>query len=889
MKPTPPRWARQLLCWLHPSETLEEVQGDLDELYAYWYQRAGEPQASFRYLLNVVSVLPPFVVHRRSQPTQYRTPSSLHPAMLSNYVKIALRSLWKNRGYATLNVVGLASAFCISTLLFLTSYLQLTFDSFFADGEHIYQTYYFANEPEQATKSATMPLPLAPALKADFPELEAATRLVQTRKSLVEYQGRYFDKAVYLADSDFLNLFSFSMLKGNRNMAMQDLNSIVLTNDMARSIFGEADPIGKKVRVGSTGEQKQYTVTGVVADPPYNSSLQFEALIRVENLPNYQARMSAWNDNSFRVFVKLPATISQATFEARLKPFTQKYLASSLESLKKKGAKPDAQGDVFAIRLQTLANAHFDRELAGGKGAPVALIYVLLGIASFILLIACINFINLSIARSFTRAKEVGVRKSLGALKNQLFVQIWSESTLICFAGFAIGVFLAYAAMPAFNATFHIKLAPAYMAKPGFVALTAGLFLLVTLLAGGYPAWQMARFNAVEVLKGKVSLKRPGLLRNALIITQFTLSSLLACVTIIAMQQVDFLREQPLGFEQEQVISIPVGNQVNGRQVLQRLRNALANDPGVLAITGTDINLGNGKDHISSRSTLGFSYQGRDVSCDLLMIDYDYFKTLNIKLLAGRDFNPAYPSDSLNRVIITASMAKQLGKQNPVGTFFHDDTDTSGQQTQIIGVVPDFHLYSLADKAQPIAMHLSHTEAIRYIFVRVTPQQLASSMDKLKAVWQSIAPQSEFMGTFLDENVAAWYQNEEMLSRIFSLAAGLAILLSCMGLFAIALLVMEQRTKEIGIRKVLGASVPSLVVSLSRDFVKLVLIALFIAMPLAWFAMQQWLDNYAYRISISLWVFVLVGAGAILVALATVSFHSIRAALMNPVKSLRSE
>lgn len=901
----PPAWADRLLKGLCPPVLVEELLGDLHEQFAEQIAAVGEAKARRMYAIEVIKFCRPYFLKRRAaslvtppvdaipinryKTTAYPQPFFLHPDMLRNYIKIALRTLWRSKGYAAINVVGLSVAFCICVFLFLTAYLQLTFDSFHEEGDRIFQTYFFANEPEVVSKSGTVPLPLTPALKADFPEIESAVRVVQGRKSLVEYQGKYFDKLITLTDPDFLKIFSFPLIHGSQEVALRDLSSIVLSENMAKAIFGNVNPMGKSVQVGQDGDKKQYVVTGILADAPSNSSIQFDALTRVENLPNYQAEKDNWQANSHRAFVKLPPHLDQATVETRLKAFTKKYFAGSLEGLIQKGAKPDEQGDVFAVRLQKLADVHFDRKLSNGRSAPIALIYVLMGIAFFILLIACINFINLSIARSFTRAKEVGVRKSLGALKSQLFAQIWGESTLICFLGFGVGLLLAYLLLPSFNAAFQAKLSLDQRLQPGFVAILMGLFFLVTLVAGGYPAWQMARFNSVEVLKGKISLKRPGALRNSLIVTQFALSSLLACCTIIAFQQVDFLRQQPLGFQKEEVISIPVGNQVNGRQVLQRMRNKLANDPTVLAVTGTDVNLGRGKDRVSSRSTIGFTYKGKDVSADLLLIDYDYLKTLNMKLVAGRDFNPAYSADSVNRVIVTESMAKLINEKNPVGAFFRDDADTSGAQTQIIGVVPDFHLYSLSDQAKPITMHLSHSDVIRYIFVRVSPQSLASSMNKLKTIWTEVAPQSEFMASFLDENVDAWYQEEEMLSRMFSLAASIAILLSCIGLFAVALMVIEQRTKEIGIRKVLGASIPSLIAVLSKDFVRLVLIALAIALPIAWFGMQQWLDNYPYRIEMSAWVFIIVAVAAVLITVATVSFQSIKAALMNPVKSLRSE
>ncbi|MFC5409498.1 ABC transporter permease [Larkinella bovis] len=906
--PVPPPWADRLLKWFCPPCLLEELLGDLHEQFADQVDTVGIAQARRFYALEVIKFCRPYFLKRKATSltktatgpvsktahrypvTHEQPPFFLHPDMLRNYLKIAFRTLWKSKGYAAINVVGLAVAFCICVFLFLTSYLQLTYDSFHADGDRIFQPYLFANHSDKTTRNGAVPLPFLPALKSSFPEVEAATCIMSGRKSLVEVNQKYFDKLVVHTNPDFFKVFSFPLLKGNRELALRDLSSIVINETMAQTLFGAADPMGKTVLVGSIGSQKQYVVTGVIGDAPINNStIQYDALVRIETAPNYQEAKTDWNAYFYPVYLKLSPQVDQATFENRLKPFAAKYFPGTLEELNKKGAQPDQRGDVFAVRLQKLADIHFDREISNGRGVPIALVYTLLGIGFFILLIACSNFINLSIARSFTRAREVGVRKALGALKNQLFVQIWGESTVICLIGFLLGLVLAYLLLPQFNATFDARLRLEAVFKPGFMALILAVFGLVTLVAGGYPAWQMTKFNTVEVLKGKVSLKRPGILRNSLIVTQFTLSCLLACCTIIAAQQVDYLRSRPLGFEKEQVISIPVGNQVDGRQVLGRLRNKLANDPSVLAITGTSVNIGRGRDRVSSRTTIGYTYKGKEVSTDWLLIDYDYLKTLNIKPISGRDFSRLYATDSVNRVIITASMAKLLGEKNPVGLLLGDDGDTTGTKSQVIGVIPDFQLYSLSDQAKPITLHLSNSETIHYIFVRVTPQSLAGAMEKLKTAWQEVAPQSEFLATYLDENVDAWYQNEERMAQICSLASGVAILLSCLGLFAVARMVIEQRTKEIGIRKVMGASIPNIIVVLSRDFVKLVLISLLIAMPLAWLLMTTWLSNYRERIPISLWVFTGVGLAAILIALATVSFQTIKAALVNPVKSLRSE
>jgi putative ABC transport system permease protein len=809
--------------------------------------------------------------------------------MLRNYFKIGFRNLWKSKGYTAVNITGLSVAFCICVFLFLISYLQLTFDSFHDDRDRIFKTYFVSNDVDKTNRSGNMPMPLEPALKTDFPEIEGAARIMGGRKSAVEFNGKYFDKMVVMTDPDFFRVFSFRLIKGNKAYVLNNLSGMVISQDMAAAVFGEDEPLGQTLVVGSGGDRKQYVVTGIVENAPFNSSIQYDALARIENSGNYASDQKKWDANSHELFIKLPPNVDQAAFEGRLKPFTKKYYGGTIDELTKKGAKPDQLGDIFAIRLQNLSKVHFDREISGGKGAPVALVYTLLAIAIFILLIACINFINLSIARSFTRAREVGVRKSLGALKKQLFVQIWGETTMICLAGFLAGGLLTYLLLSTFNAAFGTKLTFDQMLQPGFVMLVIAIFVIVTLTAGGYPAWQMAKFNAVEVLKGKVSMKKPGLLRNSLIVTQFSISTLLVCCTIIAVQQVDYMQSIPLGFQKEQVISIPVGNQLNGRQILARMRNTLASDPSVLSITGTGVNLGRGKDKVSSRSVLGFKYKGKEVSTDWLLVDFDYLKTLNIKLKSGRDFDRSFAADSSRRVIISESMAKMMGEANPVGLFLGDDADSSGAKSQIIGVVPDFQVYSLSEERRPLTLHISGSETIYYIFVRVTPQSLAASMEKLKGVWQQIAPETEFLGTFLDENLDGWYQNEKKLSEICSLASGIAIFLSCLGLFALALMVIEQRTKEIGIRKVMGASVPNIILVLSSDFVRLVGIALVISIPLAWFGMQQWLANYPERIDLSIWVFALVAFAAIIITFVTVGFHTIKAALVNPVESLRNE
>jgi len=807
--------------------------------------------------------------------------------MLRNYLKIAFRTLWKHKTHSLINVVGLAVAFATCLLLFLTASFQLSFDRFHAKADRIYQLYYTSTNRDGAEeKNGSMPYPLTPALRAEFPEIAGITR-VRGGGSGIRYGDKTFDKSVKTCDPDYLTMFSFPMVKGNPQTALADLSTIVISQNMANDVFGKTDPVGKSMLINQDGTWKNVTVTGVLSDFPENSTEQYDALVRTETGPNYEQEKAAWDQFDHSVYVELAETADPKAVEKRLEAFLKKYQGRTLIERDKQGYAKNARGQQLSLLLLPLPDVHFTTDLDNGNSISKTYIYALILIGLFILAIACINFINLTIAKGFSRAREVGVRKSLGAGQGQLFGQIWGETALLCLLSLLLGLGLAYGLMPQFNKLFRATLSIQDFITPGALLTTLLGFGLVTLLAGGYPSWVMARFNAVQVLKGNRSTEKPGVLRNALIVLQFTIACLLTACTLVMVQQLDYLRQKPLGLNQEQVISVPVSNDVDGNTALRQFRNQFANQPNILAVTGTGVNIGNGKDGSSSRHMMGFDYNKRPVLCDWLRVDFDYLKTLDIKLLQGRDFSPAFGTDTAASVLVSQSFAKMMGEANPVGKFIQPDTAKG--KFQVVGVVADFNLYSLHEKAEPIVMHILSEKALRYVFVRVSPQNLTGAMEVVKSAWKEISPKQEFRGSFLNENTDRWYRKEQRLSTIFTAAAAIAILLSCMGLFAIALLSIEQRTKEIGVRKVLGASVSNIVALISSDFLKLVVVAVVLATPLAWWAMSRWLADFAYKIEMPWWVFALTGSLAIVIAFATISFQSIRAALMNPVKSLRSE
>jgi ABC-type antimicrobial peptide transport system permease subunit len=802
--------------------------------------------------------------------------------MFKNYLTIAWRNLKKHKAYTAINLVGLVVAFSSSILVFLAAYFDLSYDSFHMNGKNIYRTLNQVQTTDGTRYGNAMAYPLAPALKNEFSEVKYAARLKYGSGTL-RYNGKEYNKSIRTTDPDFLKMFSFPMIKGNANNALNELSDIVICESLAKAIFGSEDPMNKTLQLKMNNVWTNFLVTGVVSDFPDNSSIQYDGLIRIENCSDYAVNKNEWNNQHHSVFIQLADNISQAQFEKKLLPFLTKNNPPNLEEVRKANIRPDKNGNYATLILTPLKDVHFFDDSTGGT--KKGYVYTLFLLAFFIMLIASINFINLSIARSFTRAKEVGVRKSIGANKRQMFLQIWGESLLICAIAFIIGLLIAYFLLPPFRSLFNTRLPFSFIVQPFTILCILGCFILVSLISGGYPALVMSGFNTIEILKGKLTLKKRGGLRNGLIVVQFSIAVLLICSTVIVLQQLNYLRNMPLGYDKEQVISVPITSSMEGTQFIQKMRNHFLMDPNVVAVSGTNINIGDGLDNSSSRQSYGFNYGDKMVQTDWVFTDFDYLKTLNMKLVAGRDFDRNFATDSTSSVVVNQTMAKLMGDKEVVGKFLWPDS--SQPKMQVIGVVPDFHLYSLHEKVEPLTMQVGRS--MEYALLRIKPGTMAGMMDKVKQFWKTELPDKEFKGSFLDENTERWFRKEQQLSTIYSIAAGIAIIISCMGLFAIALLMIEQRIKEIGVRKSLGASVQAIVTMLSKDFIKLVLVSILIASPIAWYAMHNWLQDFAYHISIQWWVFVLTGLLAIAIAILTVSYQSIRAALMNPVKSLRSE
>ncbi|MDF2192024.1 ABC transporter permease [Paraflavitalea sp. CAU 1676] len=804
--------------------------------------------------------------------------------MFSNYIKIAWRNLWKHKTFSVIVVFGMAIAFAASLLLSVTAYHELSYDQFHQNKERIFQLYTESQSPRGVEKSSTLAVPLTPALKSELVDIKHITRWGSSGGEIGRYNGKELNLSIRSVDPDFLSLFTFPISAGDKKAPLRELNDIVITKHAANRFFDKEEAVGKTIDIKTPKGWQSFRVTAVTEDFPENSSLTFDVLSRFEHFSGYDERKDAWDSENHEVFVELREGVTTAAFEKQMQSIVKKYYVQRLEDLKRDGVRPDREGTLMRLRTIPITDIHFNEISNTGAGVSIFYTYLLLSISLFIIFIACVNFVNLSLARSFTRSKEIGIRKVMGALRWQLISQFWGEAFIVSVLALAAGVLIAWLLLPFYKQVFYPSLSVEMLRSPLLIIYILAAFALITLIAGGYPAWLVSKFNTIQTVKGKLPVGKSNRLRNSLMVVQFVLSSLLIICTLIVWQQLDYLRNKPLGYNKQQVLSIPVGPDMEGQTVLNLLRNKLAAEPKILSITGTDMNMGRGRDGSSTTSMMGFGYKERTVTTHWLRVDYDFLKTMDVRLLNGRDFDRSYGLDS-GGVLINETMAKQLGEKDPLSAVLNLD----GGQLKVLGVVKDYHFKSLHQELAPLTMVIRPNWPLTYIFIRVQPENLPASVAVVEKAWKEVNPKTPYRGSFLDENTDRSYQRETRMSRIFMSGAVLAILISCMGLFAIALLAILQRTKEIGIRKVLGASVPQIVGLVSKDFMLLVMIAIVIASPIAWFTMHKWLQSFYYRIDIAWWVFALAGVMALVIAFITLSMQSIKAALRNPVKSLRSE
>ncbi len=811
--------------------------------------------------------------------------------MIQNYFTIALRSLWKNRGISAINIVGLSVGLACFALFLLDVLNEYSFDRFHTKADRLFAVYEAIGEisGQPAQKMSALPMPLGPALKADLPDVERFARLqgadetflVRTPNGVVEEQACFVDPA-------FFEMFSFPFLYGNASSALTAPGNVVLTEKMALKLFGESNPTGKTLEINIIGgvHFEPFTVSAVVQDLPSNSSLQFGILMPFEKFAASERGREAatnWGQLSMQTFVELRPGSGLSKNQARLDQFFGKYYPDVEKSLRDNGLwnKPEMPVTFGLLPVQAL---HHDPDL----GTNPALSLILLAIGGIILFIACINFTTLAIGRSAGRAREIGVRKVVGASRGQLSRQFLMEAILLSGFSMAAGIGLVNILLPLFNQLTDKHLYFDFQQFPELFWLVPGLALLVGGLAGSYPAFVLSGFSPLETLKSKLKIGGENWFTKSLVTFQFVLSVGLMTCTFIMLRQMDFLRSKNPGFDKENVVIVNADGAEYPEKILARFRQSLAGRPEIEGISSAELSLGAGAGSSNNR----FDYEGKTKIIFEYFIDPNYLRVLKMPLLSGRNFDPNVVQDTVNSVIMNETAVRDFGWTNEtaIGQVLTGYNQSDPKRNPVvIGVVRDYNFRSFHEKVYPMMLNMFHGSMPRQFLVRIAPGDPRRALDQMQSAWAAAEPILPFRYSFLDENLQKFYVAESRMSTTIGWAGGIAVFLACLGLFGLATLATLNRTKEIGIRKVLGASVAGITGLLAKDFLKLVVIAIVIASPIAWYLMQHWLADFAYRIDIQWWMFVAAGLGAVLIAFLTVGFQSVKAALANPVKSLRSE
>jgi putative ABC transport system permease protein len=811
--------------------------------------------------------------------------------MIKNYLKIALRQLQKQKMYAAIKIGGFA--FSIAACLLIGLYIknELSYDRSYPDADRIYRVIGEFNDGTIHEKGVDFPAPMGKVLQTDFPEVEKSARLMPNSlfwgagsnevKRADGTENTHEDGFAY-TDQSLFDILKVPLIYGNSNHALDEPLTIVIAKSKAEKYFPGQNPVGKLLMLNNN-KDKIYKITGVMPDFATTSHLHgYNFLLTLNGVEFWKGEQTTWGASNYRNYILLKPGTNVQQLERKLTiNILKNYVIPEMQRNGDKGAESITKKARVHLQPITDINLKSYDVSDGMSHGDIRFIWFFGAVAIFILVIACINFINLSTAKSANRAKEVGLRKVVGSQRSGLIQQFITESMLYSFFSFVLGILLAWALLPYFN-----TLAAKSLTIPWqqwwlipFMLLSAAL---IGIVAGIYPAFYLSGFRPVDVLKGKLaSGSKSSILRNGLVVFQFTTSIILIISTIIIYSQMQFILNKKVGFEKDQVVMIQGANTLDNK--VTSFKNELLKLSAVKSVSVSDFLPVAG----TKRNGNTFYIDGRQkvdmgVSGQYWDIDADYLKTMGMKLVAGRNFNPAMKTDS-QAAIINQTLAKKLNLKNPIGKVI-----TNGwNHMLVIGVVEDFNFESMRGGIESMVMHLGNSPSI--VSVKIKTGDMKNTLSQIGTVWKSFSPGQQIRYTFMDEQFANMYADVQRMSHIFTSFAVLAIIIACLGLFALAAFMAEQRSKEIGIRKVLGATIANITKLLSVDFIKLVLLAIIIATPIAWWAMTKWLQDFTYRIPISWWMFALAATLSLLIAILTVSYQSIKAALMNPVKSIKAE
>ncbi|HEX7458026.1 MAG TPA: ABC transporter permease [Ginsengibacter sp.] len=793
--------------------------------------------------------------------------------MIKNYFKIALRKLWGHKVFSLINIMGLAVGMTACFLIYLYVHFETSYDAFNKKAGRIYRIVTDIKTPSDMLHWSSTSAPMAINMQKDFPEVESAVRINGQSFLVKKGNDKFQENNTIMADSTLFKIFDFPLVYGDKNTALKEPMSVVLSQTTAKKYFGNVNPVGQSVLL--TGDAINATITGVMKDIPENSQIKADMIVSMSSQKQIykQSIDSEWAAFNLVSYLLLKPNTNPKNLAAKFPAFLDLHTGKKLK---------DAQMS-FTLFLEPLRDVYLYSTRDDSKTGNINNVYIFSIIAIFILLIACINFINLTTARSAERAKEVGIRKVAGAGRFQLAKQFIGESVVISFVAFIISILLCSLLLPLFNQLAGKQVSTPFFYHPLYIVSLLFIAIGIGILAGFYPALVLSSFRPVAVLKGRFATGTRGIiLRKGLVIFQFTISIILIIGTVIVYTQLNYMRSQDLGFNKDQTMVIDTNQDKNK----DAFKESLSSVPGVLSTSFSSTVPGDGNSTAYSKVE-NKSGDMQTASLDIYFVDFNYINQYKIKVIAGRGFSKDFATDTTQAMVINESASKLLGYNSPqqaIGKKF----DQWGRQGKIIGVVKDFHYQALQEPIRPLTMRIE-PGGYQLLSIKVAGNNLPSTIKAIQSKWDQIIPNRPFEYTFLNESFDKQYRAEDRFGNLFFYFAILAIFISCLGLLGLASYSTIQRTKEIGVRKVLGASVPDIINLLSKDFLKLVLLAFVIASPVAWIFMNKWLKDFAYRTGLAWWMFVFAGIAAIIIAFVTISFQAIKAAVANPVKSLRTE
>lgn len=805
--------------------------------------------------------------------------------MLRHYFTIAVRVLERQRLSAIINVLGLSIGLACFNLFMLYGVNEFSYDRFHTNQNSIYRVYDWWHYSERQGSEPSGNTPIGPAMKNDLADVEDFVRVMDGGENIVRIDGTLLSARLTFADPQILQVFTFPLIEGDVKRALSDPNNIVLTKSVATRLFGDADPIGKQLEIREGDEFKPFVVTAISEDVPANSSIRFEMLgsfERVLNTPMGMNSSGSWTITiGINTFIKLRDGSQLMNQPERLASFRTKYFPNEAADLKKTGDWNGIGVLPTGYGLQPLTSIHTDVTIDMGASNPRN-IWTMIGIAGGVLVIACINFIVMSIGRSAGRSKEVGVRKISGSRRKQLIFQFLSESLLLTAFSALLGLGIAQVLLPLFNELSGRSLSFSISQYPQMIALNVITVIVVGLISGSYPALVLSGFEPIKALKNKIRLSGSNLFTRSLVTFQFVLSVTLIIVTVVFLQQLSFMRSRDIGLQKDQVVMI-WGQHTDS---FEKFKQIIESQSVVVGVTGSEMGLGAGAGQMGR----GYELAGKAQGVIEYPVDENFLDVMGVKLIAGRNFKIGLTADTVTSIIVNESLVKSglnTTSEKAIGMEIANARDVTVRKT-IIGVVKDFNFEPLTHEVRPqIFIQPAEFKPSAY-FVHLKKVD-GESLSMLESAWRKVSPDLPFKYSFVDETFNAFYKEEQRWAAILGWAGNISIFLASLGLFGLASLSAANRTKEVGVRKVLGASVPTIVRLLSGDFLKLVFIAIITSSPIAWYITTQWLTRFAYRIELSWITFVLIGIFALMIATFTVGIQAIKAALANPIRSLRSE